>query len=82
MSGAEVWTSNISAGGMYFSVPAGQSIAPEAELEFELKVPPGSGYSVSGGTIKGSGHVVRTEAIEDSALGVAMSFNEPLALAF
>ena len=82
LSGAEVWTSNISAGGMYFSVPTDERITPETELSFELKVPPGSGYSLSGGSIKGSGQVIRTESIDDDAVGVAVSFSKPLSLAF
>ena len=82
IAGSEVWTSNISAGGMYFRAPAAQAIETDTELSFELQVPPGSGYSVSGGTIKGSGRVIRTDLLDENAQGVAMSFTEPLALSF
>ncbi len=79
---AEVWTSNISAGGMYFRAPASHELAPQSKVSFELQVPPGSGYSISGGTISGSGQVVRTDSLSEHDQGVALSFSQPLEMSF
>ncbi len=79
---AEAWTSNISAGGMYFHAPPGQDLAPSSNISFELQIPPGSGYSVSGGTISGTGEVIRTDSLGEHDQGVALSFSQPLEMSF
>jgi hypothetical protein len=50
-------------------------------MQFELSVPPGAGYSVSGGLIRGAGLVIRSEASE-SGVGVALRFHCPLEVDF
>ena len=73
-------TSNISAGGMYFQLPAGSEVEEQTTASFELTVPPGEGYAAAEGRIRGSGRVVRTEALPEGRLGVAVEFTHPLAL--
>jgi hypothetical protein len=75
-------TENVSAGGMYFQAPADLSPAEGTYVFFELSVPPGDGYSPSPGSIRGTGQVVRTDALKASATGVAVRFTQPLALDF
>jgi len=81
-SPAELWTENISVGGMYFHVPRAQAPDDRLHFAFELFIPPGSGYSAVGGTIRGLARVVRTEPAGEDSVGVAVTFTEPLALTF
>jgi len=76
-------TANISSDGMYFHLPAGHApLAGEgSELRFELAVPPGAGYSVRGGLIRGRGSVVRLERGE-ATVGLALRFDRPLEIDF
>lgn len=78
------WTSNISAGGMYFRAgkQAGAGLAVGTELSFELTIPPGGGYSASAGTVRGAGRVVRAEQAEKDAVGLAVQFSRPLSIDF
>jgi len=75
---SHLWTADVSPGGMYIRTPIGEAPAVGTNLSFELSIPPGEGYSLSPGRIRGSGKVVR---IEPSA-GVAVGFTSPLALDF
>lgn len=78
------WTSNISAGGMYFRAGASTAevLAVGTEVSFELSVPRGGGYSASGGCVRGAGRVVRAEAVEGGRAGVAVRFSRPLSIDF
>ena len=78
----DLWTSNISAGGMYFKVAGQDAPADGAVLSFELSVPPGEGYSSCEGTIRGAGRVVRTDQAGQSQTGVALRFTQPRMLEF
>ena len=78
----DLWTTNISAGGMYFHIPGRGGFPEESSLSFELTVPPGSGYSAVAGKITGSGRVVRTHALDNQTVGIAIQFTQPLALDF
>jgi hypothetical protein len=80
--GQEVWTADVSAGGMFFRVPLTGQPALGTDLAFELSVPPGEGYSHSAGKVRGSGKVVRALHIPDAGTGVAVQFTRPLALDF
>ena len=79
---AELWTTDVSAGGMFFYAPLPGEPALGADLSFELSVPPGEGYSSSAGKVRGSGKVVRTLATAEGGTGVAVHFTRPLALDF
>ncbi len=79
---SQAWTSNISAGGMYFHAPSCEKLAPQSNVSFELQIPPGSGYSISGGTIKGTGQVIRTDSLSEHGQGVALIFSKPLEMFF
>jgi len=79
---SELWTSDISAGGMYFHVPLPAALARGTYLTFELTVPPGEGYSSSAGKVRGSGQVVRSALASGLGTGVAVQFTKPLALDF
>jgi len=76
-------TVNISADGMYFHLPAEH--APRAGegslLQFELAIPPGAGYSIRGGLIRGRGSIVRSERGK-STVGLALRFDRPLEVDF
>ena len=81
--GEGVFTSNISAGGVYFSLdPATPAPAHGANLSFQLVVPPGEGYSTAPGRIKGTGQVVRMVQQNDGGVGVALQFTQPLGVTF
>jgi len=73
-------TSNISAGGMYFELPADKGPEAGAEIAFELTIPPGEGYASSASRIRGSGRVVREAPCREGTVGVAVAFTQPLAL--
>lgn len=75
-------TKDISAGGMYFQMPADGGPAERSELFFELTIPPGEGYSTSGGRIEGTGQVIRTTRVGENKLCVAVRFTQPLSLNF
>lgn len=76
------WTSNISAGGMYYQAARSSQLASDRRIRFQLAVPPGEGYSGSEGTIGGTGEVLRVDSLENGTIGVAVRFAEPLTLAF
>jgi galactokinase len=78
----DLWTANMSAGGMFFRLPPGEPPATGTDLAFEITVPPGEGYSSSAGKVRGTGKVVRTQAMPDAGTGVAVQFTRPLALDF
>ena len=80
--GAEIWTTNVSAGGMLFHAPATCRPAVGAALSFELSIPPGEGHSSVEGKVRGSGRVVRTSPLPAGGVGVAVQFTRPLALGF
>jgi hypothetical protein len=82
MGQAGVWTSDISTGGMFFIVQVADPPKPGSKVSFELVVPAGEGYSVTGGRIVGQGEVARVAAINERTAGIAMKFNAPLDLAF
>ena len=81
-AGGKVWTTDVSAGGMYFWVPAAGAPGNGEELAFELSVPPGAGYSPSAGKVKGAGEVVRTTCLSTDRVGVAIRFTRSLDLEF
>jgi len=79
-----MWTSDVSAGGMYLRAPA--SVASRlpvgARVSFELNVPPGGGYWASAGRVRGAGRVVRAEQLDPDAVGVAVEFSHALSINF
>lgn len=77
-----LWTTNVSAGGMYMRCGAdvGAELSEGAEVTFELVVPPGGGYSASAGTVRGVGTVIRIENAQESVTGLAVQFAKPLAI--
>ena len=77
-----LWTSNVSAGGMFFQVTVPSPPREGQDLSFELVVPPGEGYSAAGGRIRGTGTVVRSCASQSGAAGIAVQFGRPLRLDF
>ncbi len=78
----DLWTSDVSPGGMYIRTPLADAPAVGTSLTFELSIPPGEGYSLSAGRIRGSGEVVRIEPSAEPVAGVAVGFTSPLALEF
>ena len=70
----EVWTDNVSAGGMYFRVPEGKEPECGQPVSFELTVPPGDGHSPTDTRLEGTGTIVRTDRSEQGDLGVAVRF--------
>ena len=78
-----LWTANVSSGGMYLRVPAGQGEKPPAgaELTFEMVFPPGQGRASAPGTMRGRGRVLRADDLPAGA-GLALQFTQPLTLAF
>ena len=77
-----LWTSDVSPGGMYVRAPLVEAPAVGTMLSFELSIPPGEGYSTSAGRIRGSGKVVRIEPSAEPVAGIAVGFTSPLALDF
>ena len=81
-SSGDLWTSDISSGGMYLHAPiAGPGIVGSG-VSFELSIPPGEGYSLSSGHIRGNGKIVRVDSPAESMAGIAVGFTSPLALDF
>lgn len=76
----ELFTANVSAGGMLVRMPA--QAAPDCgqNLRFELSVPPGEGYSVAPCRISGQGKVVRTDPGNTDQCEVAVRFTNRLSL--
>ena len=70
----ELWTSDISAGGMYFVVPSASAPGRGSMLAFELAVPPGEGYSADGCRLMASGEVVRHVHQGDGTVGLGVKF--------
>jgi hypothetical protein len=79
---SDLWTTDVSAGGMYFHAGFGEQPDVGAALSFEMHVPPGEGYSTSAGKVRGSGRVIRLHGGEQGATGVAVQFTRPLAFDF
>jgi hypothetical protein len=77
-----LWTTDVSAGGMFFHAPLAAEPKVGARVSFELDVPPGEGYSASEGKIRGSGKVVRAVPVAESNVGLGVQFTRPLALQF
>jgi len=77
---AELWTTDVSAGGMFLHISPGEQPLLGRPVSFELAVPPGEGYSSSGGSVCGTGKVVRVALA--GTPGVAVEFTRPLALRF
>ena len=75
-------TDNVSAGGMYFCAADADAPAKDEEVCFDLTVPPGQGYSPTGGTVRCLGTVVRAEPIGRGTIGVAVHFAARPALQF
>jgi hypothetical protein len=75
-----LWTTDVSAGGMFLHVPPSEEPPLGRPVSFELAVPPGEGYSSSGGTVSGTGKVVRVVSV--GTPGVAVEFTRPLAFRF
>lgn len=76
----ELWTTDVSAGGMFLQAPLAQEPSLGHPVSFELTVPPGEGYSSSGGTVCGTGKVIRV--VSAGIPGIAVEFTRPLALRF
>jgi len=81
-AGGDLWTSDISSGGMYLCAPVAGAGVVGTGVSFELSVPPGEGYSLSAGRIRGSGKVVRVDTSIEPITGLAVGFTAPLALHF
>jgi hypothetical protein len=77
-----LWTRDVSPGGMYLQVPVVETAFVGTRIAFELSIPPGEGYSLSAGLISGSGQVVRIEPSAEPMAGIAVGFTSPLALNF
>ena len=78
----DLWTTDVSAGGMFFHAPLVDEPAVGTNLAFELSVPPGEGYSSSAGKVRGSGKVIRAVVGRRPDTGLAVQFTRPLALDF
>ena len=78
----DLWTSNVSAGGMYFQADLADQPDIGSSLSFEIHVPPGEGYSTSAGRVRGSGKVIRVQTGAEVGTGVAVQFTRPLAFDF
>lgn len=78
----DLWTTDVSAGGMFFHAPLVDEPAVGTNLTFELRVPPGEGYSSSAGKVRGSGKVIRAVAGGGAGTGLAVQFTRSLALDF
>ncbi len=78
----DLWTSDVSPGGMFIRASLVEAPQIGTSLKFELSIPPGEGYSLSPGHVRGSGKVARIDEATESAVGVAVGFTSPLALAF
>ena len=78
----QLWTTNVSAGGMSFEMPAGAAPPDGAVVSFELTVPPGEGYAASESRLRGAGRVVRKAVLGSQSVAVALHFNRPLAISF
>ncbi len=85
----DLWTADVSAGGMFLHVPLDAPPPEAATVHFELDIPPGEGYSCSAGKIRGSGKVVRAMHPGAAGLdarpaltGLAVQFTRPLTLDF
>lgn len=76
----ELWTTDVSAGGMFLQIPSNEEPPLGTPVSFELAVPPGEGYSSSGGSVCGTGKVVRVTSA--GTPGVAVEFTRPLSLRF
>ena len=79
---SDLWTTDVSAGGMLFEAPVGRAPGIGTPVRFEITVPPGEGHSVSPGRVRGSGRVVRTTDADAGGVGIAVEFTRPLALEF
>jgi hypothetical protein len=77
-----LWTCDVSPGGMYLQVPVVEPATVGSPIAFELSIPPGEGYSISAGRVRGSGKVVRIEPSAVPMAGIAVGFTAPLALEF
>ena len=78
----DLWTRDVSPGGMYLQAPVVDPVAVGTRIAFELSIPPGEGYSLSAGRIRGSGKIVRIEPSAEPAAGIAVGFTSPLSLDF
>jgi hypothetical protein len=76
----ELWTTDVSARGMFLHIPLSEEPHLGQPVSFELAVPPGDGYSSSGGSVCGTGQVVRMASA--GTPGVAVEFTSPLTLRF
>ena len=79
---AGFWTSDVSAGGMFFHARLASNPQLGEVLCFELSVPPGEGYSSSAGKVRGCGKVTRLLATQGDLAAIALRFTRPLALDF
>ena len=77
---AGLWTRNVSAGGMFFEMPADSAPRRGSELSFELVVPPGEGYATAESKLRGAGLVVRRAPSGKGSVAIALRFNQPLSL--
>ena len=78
----ELWTRNVSAGGMYVHAPSAAAPAQGQVLRFQMTVPPGVGYSTSSGKVIGNGKVLRTSLLQTGQVGIAVRFTRTLAIDF
>lgn len=67
---------------MHFHANCDQPLKIGAEMSFEISVPPGEGYSLATGTIRGSGRVVRVKTTNEKKIGIAVKFTDALTLEF
>ncbi|MFP4052580.1 MAG: PilZ domain-containing protein [Phycisphaerae bacterium] len=77
-----VCTTDISPSGMMFVTEGAHVPRQGADVQFELVVPAGEGYSTCEGRIRGSGKVVRTQQLAEVGVGVGVQFTQPLSLKF
>ncbi|MGC9453383.1 MAG: PilZ domain-containing protein [Phycisphaerae bacterium] len=77
---SELFTTNVSPGGMLLRMPADSAPQNGQSVRFELTVPPGEGYSVSPCRVSGEGKVVRTDPGNTDQCEVAVRFTQRLSL--
>lgn len=75
-------TLDIASGGMRLNGSASRCPDEGAEMAFELSMPPGAGYSVLAGKLRGTGQVTRALRESDGKVALGLRFTQPLALDF
>ena len=79
--GGTFWTRDVSAGGMCLEIDADAAPREGQDVTFELRVPPGGGYSSTPSLFRGAGTVVRADRPgRGRPVRLGISFTRPPAL--